>query len=107
MVKVRRPKHIASFNATLFSNDERFSGTLTIRYNGRQTDVIYTDPTYATTPIVSLPEYVLINLNAEYKLSPNISVFGRVENLLNEDYEEVFSFATPGRAAYGGVRVRF
>jgi len=106
-VEVRRPKHIASFNATVFSKNERFSGTLTLRYNGRQTDVTYTDPTYATTPIVFLREYVLVNLNAEYKLLPSVSVFGRVENLIDEDYEEVFSFATPGRAAYGGVRVRF
>lgn len=56
---------------------------------------------------VSLREYVLVNLNAEYKLRPNISLFARVENLINEQYEEVFSFATPGRAGYGGVRVRF
>jgi len=35
------------------------------------------------------------------------SLFARVENLINEQYEEVFSFATPGRAGYGGVRVRF
>ena len=105
--EVRRPKHIASFNATIFSADERFAGTLSVRYNGRQRDVTFTDPTYATSPVVSLKEYVLVNLNADYKISETIAIFGRVENLINEDYEEVFSFATPGRAAYGGVRVRF
>lgn len=105
-VEVRRPKHIASFNATVLSKDERFSGTLTLRYNGRQTDVAYTDPSYIPVT-VSLREYVLVNLNSEYKLRNNISVFARVENLINEKYEEVFSFATSGRAVYGGVRVRF
>lgn len=104
--EVRRPKHVASFNATVFSKDERFSGTLTMRYNGRQSDVAYTDPSYIPVR-VSLREYVLVNLNAEYKLKQNISLFGRIENLADEDYEEVFSFATPGRATYGGVRVRF
>ncbi|WP_340267728.1 TonB-dependent receptor plug domain-containing protein [Sphingobium mellinum] len=106
IVEVRRPKHIASFNATVFSKDERFSGTLTLRYNGRQSDVAYTDPSYIPVR-VSLREYVLMNVNVEYKLTSRIAVFGRVENLLNENYEEVFSFATPGRAAYGGVRVHF
>ena len=105
-VEVRRPKHIGSFNATVFSKDERFSGTLTVRYNGRQTDVAFTNPSFIPVR-VSLREYVLVNLNAEYKLRPNISLFARVENLINEQYEEVFSFATPGRAGYGGVRVRF
>lgn len=105
-VEVRRPKHIASVNATVFSTDERFSGTLTLRYNGRQQDVAYTDPTFMPVS-VSLREYVLVNLSAEYKLTSKIALFGRVENLADEDYEEVFSFATQGRAAYGGVRVRF
>ncbi len=106
-VEVRRPKHVASFNTTVFSADKRFSSTLTVRYNGRQSDITFTDPTYATSPIVSLQEYVLVNLNAEYKLSNRFSVFGRVENLFDEQYEEVFSFATPGRGAYGGVKARF
>lgn len=103
----RRPRHNASFNTTVFSQDQRFSGTLTVRYNGRQRDITFTDPTYATSPIVTLREFVLVNLNAEYRITDGISVFGRVENLLDEDYEEVFSFATAGRAAYGGIRARF
>ena len=106
LAEVRRPKHVGSFNTTVLSADQRFSGTLTVRYNGRQSDITFTDPTYATAPIVSLQEYVLVNLNAEYKLSERLSIFGRVENLTDERYEEVFSFATAGRAAYGGVRVR-
>lgn len=104
--EVRRPKHVGSFNATVFSNDKRFAGTLTMRYNGRQDDVAYTDPSYIPVR-VSLKDYVLVNLNAEYKVTGNISVFGRIENLTDEKYEEVFSFATPGRAAYGGVKARF
>jgi vitamin B12 transporter len=107
VTEVRRPQNVGSANVTVFSRDQRLSGTLTVRYNGRQDDVTFTDPTYATSPIVSLREYVLVNLNAEYRLTPKIALFGRVENLLAEDYEEVFSFATPGRAAYGGVRAKF
>ena len=98
---------MGSLNTTVFSRDERFSGTLTVRYNGRQRDIAFIDPTYATTPIVSLPEYVLVNLNAEYRLSDRLSVFGRIENLIGETYEEVFSFVGQPRAAYGGVRVSF
>jgi vitamin B12 transporter len=106
-VEVRRPNHIGSFNATIFSPDERFSSTLTVRYNGRQTDVAFLDPIFFSSTTVSLKEYVLVNLGADYKLTDAITVFGRVENLLGEDYEEVFSYRTQGRAAYGGVRVTF
>src|SRR5690606_16950773 len=104
--EVRRPKHMASFNGTFFSADERFSGTLTVRYNGEMTDVAYTDPSWIPVNVV-LDDFVLVNLSAEYKLRPGVSVFGRVENLFDENYEEVFSFATAGRAAYAGARVRF
>ena len=104
-VEVRRPTHIGSANVTVFSRDERFSGTLTVRYNGRQDDIAFTNPNFVPVR-VSLAEYVLVNLNAEYRLTPKIALFGRIENLLSEDYEELFSYATPGRAAYGGVRVR-
>ncbi|MEG3177130.1 TonB-dependent receptor [Sphingomonas sp. RB3P16] len=105
-VEVRRPKHIASLNTTVFSADQRFSTTLTLRYNGRQTDVAFTDPSFVPVT-VSLQEYVLVNLAAEYKLSKTVSVYGRIENLTDERYEEVFSYATAGRAGYGGVKVRF
>ncbi|MCG2841621.1 TonB-dependent receptor [Sandaracinobacter sp. RS1-74] len=104
--EVRRPKHVGSLNLTYRSLDERFSTTFTARYNGRQTDVAYTDPSWIPVR-VSLKEYVLVNLNAEYRLSEAFTLFGRVENLLDENYEEVFSFATPGRAVYGGVKARF
>lgn len=104
--EVRRPGDMASVNATLFSRDERFSTTLTVRYNGRMDDLAYTDPSYVPVR-VSLKPFALVNLNAQYRLSDRFSVFGRVENLFDVKYEEVFSFATPGAAAYGGVRVAF
>ncbi len=105
-IEVRRPGDIASFNATLFSKDERFSGTLTVRYNGRVDDVAYTDPSYVPVR-VSLKPFTLVNLNAQYEVRKGIAVFGRVENLFDVKYEEVFSFATPGLTGYGGVRVAF
>lgn len=106
VVEVRRPKHIGSINATVYSADERFSFTSTVRYNGRQNDVAFTNPSFIPVN-VSLQEYVLVNLSTEYRIRPNISLFGRIENLFDEHYEEVFSYATTGRAAYAGVRVRF
>ena len=104
--EVRRPRHIGSVNVTLFSPDERFSGTLTARYNGRQSDLAFTDPSYVPLT-VSLQEYVLLNLGAQYRLTGNFSIFGRIENLLDEHYEDVFSYVAPGRAAYAGLRMRF
>ena len=105
--EVRRPEHVASFNATAMSADEHVSGTLTVRYTGKQRDITFTDPTYATSPVVTLDEYWLVNLNAEVRLSPAVTLTGRIENLLDQEYEEVFSFVAPGRSAVAGLRARF
>lgn len=106
VAEVRRPRHVGSFNATVLSPDQSFSGTLTLRYNGRQLDDAYIDPSYVPVRLV-LRDYVLVNLSAEYRLAPGMSLFGRVENLTDEAYEEVFSHASPSRTAHGGVRLRF
>ena len=103
---VRRAPNIASVAVTWAPKDQPLSLTATIRYNGRQTDLAYTDPSY--TPVtVHLKAYTLLGLNAAYKLGHGIELFGRIENALDQHYEEVFSYATPGRAVYGGVRVGF
>jgi len=104
--EARRPRHIASANATVLTRDERLSGTLTLRYNGEQVDLAYTDPSYVPVREL-LDEYWLVNLNAAYRLTPAITFTGRIENLLDEEYEEVFSYATPGLSAHGGVQISF
>ena len=37
----------------------------------------------------------------------NVSIYGRVDNLFDEHYETVAGYGTYGRAAYGGIRLRF
>jgi vitamin B12 transporter len=49
----------------------------------------------------------LANLALSYDITGNIQVFGRVENLLDEDYEEVKGFGTPELSAFGGCRLSF
>jgi vitamin B12 transporter len=49
----------------------------------------------------------LVNLNASWRLTKTTELYGRVENLFDQGYQEVFSFEGAGRAAYAGVRVRF
>jgi len=100
--EVRRPKNIASVNLTWTAPNDKGSVTLTARYNGEMTD-----EEFKTFSTVTLKAYTLVNLSGSYNLTDHVEVFARVENLLDEDYFEVFNFRTPGRAAYGGVRLRF
>lgn len=54
-----------------------------------------------------LQGYVLADLRASFPISKTIVLYGRVENLFDEKYETTFRYGTPGRAAYGGVRLSY
>ena len=53
-----------------------------------------------------LDGYVVTDVRASYGLTDNLEVFGRIENLFDAEYETVFRYGQPGRAAFGGVRYR-
>ncbi len=105
VTEVRRPKHIASFDATARFLEDRLTFNLGVAYNGKNEDLEFIAATPATRVI--LDDFVLVNLSASYQITDNVQWVGRVENALNTQYQEVFSFNTPGVAAYSGFRVNF
>ena len=100
--EVRRPKTIASVNVAWRSADERFGANATVRYNSAQTDT-----NFATYGTVTLKDYTLVNLGADFRITKALQVYGRVENLFDVRYQEAFGFNAPDRAAYLGVRAGF
>ena len=58
------------------------------------------------TAELTAPGYTLVNLSANYAVTDRISVFGRINNLLNEQYEDPLGFLRPGFGVYGGFRVQ-
>ncbi|HEY8002783.1 MAG TPA: TonB-dependent receptor, partial [Phenylobacterium sp.] len=100
--EVRRPRNLASVNLTWRAPGDRGSVTLTARYNGEMTD-----EEFKTFTTVTLKAFTLVNLAGSLNLTDHVELFARIENLLDQQYFEVFNFRTPGRAAYGGVRLRF
>ena len=66
-------------------------------------------------PNFDVEDYNFVNFAAEYEINSHVSIFGRIDNLTNEHYSEVFeaqhpttgAFPALGRAVYGGVKLRF
>ena len=50
---------------------------------------------------------MLVNLRGGYKVTDNAEIYARLENLLDEEYEEVFTFGGTGRTAIAGLKVNF
>ena len=104
--EVRRPPHMASASLNWDSPDSVLGANLTVRYNGRTADLAFTDPSFVPVR-VTLDDYTLVNFNLRAQLAEGLELFGRVENLLDERHEQVFSFVAPGRQAVAGFNARF
>lgn len=104
--EVRRPTHTASVAVDWRAVADRGGLTLVARYNGQTRDNAFIDPSFVPVR-VELGDYILVNLNADLKLTERVGLYGRIENLLDEDYEDVFSFETAGRSVAVGARARF
>jgi len=52
-------------------------------------------------------DYAILRLFGNYKISEGINLFGRIENLMDQDYEEVDGYPALGRAMYAGLGFSF
>ena len=51
--------------------------------------------------------FEVVNVAVNYDLSDQFQAYVRVDNLLDEEYEEILFFGTPGRSVFGGIRANF
>jgi vitamin B12 transporter len=106
--EIRRPPHAGRIDLDYQFLGGRGLFHLAAQYNGRRDDLGFrvTGPFGAVTPeIVGLDDYWLLSAAMSYKVQPGVELFGRVENLLDTKYQEIYGFNTAGAAAYGGVRI--
>ncbi|MFC3100453.1 TonB-dependent receptor plug domain-containing protein [Altererythrobacter lauratis] len=102
--EVRRPRHQASLDAHAQIGAGRIAvGAV---YNGRMLDTDFRDffVDFAATK-TPLDRLVLLRLAGSLRVSDRLEVTARVENLLDETYQQAISYGAPGRAAYAGLRV--
>ncbi len=52
-------------------------------------------------------DYTVARLYASWQVTPRLALKARVENALNENYEEVNGYPAPGAAAFGSMEWRF
>ena len=82
-----------------------------IEYKGRKFIAIgeyaFVSERYDSAVDRNLSQYSLVNLKGRYFISDSITLFARVDNLFNENYEEAGNYGVPGVSAFGGVKVEF
>ena len=93
--RARIPKS-AAFAELDWRASDRLKAGLSVSYNGKESDAFGT-----------VGDWLRLDLKASYQLSGQIEIYGRIDNLLDENYQDVFGFGTPGISAFSGLRVRF
>ena len=97
---LRRPRHKASVNADWQAMDD-LSLAATLLYVGPQID----GNRDFSIPRLKMPDYVTVDLAASYRLTEKWTLFGRIENLTDTDYQSPDGFLRPRIAAYAGIKV--
>ena len=97
---IRRPQNKADFSASY----QWGAGNLGINviYVGDRPDLAFIN--FGSVP-VTLPSYTLVNLMGSFQMDDHLKLFGRVNNLFNTVYEEVYGYGTPGLSFYLGTKI--
>ncbi|MGE4062545.1 MAG: TonB-dependent receptor plug domain-containing protein [Rhodospirillaceae bacterium] len=103
--EVRRPKHVASVSASTRFLDDRAQAGVSVDYNGPMTDVVFVPS--IPSGVARLDDFTLVTVSGSYEVTEKIEVFARIENALDQEYQEVYTYGTVGIGAYAGVRLRF
>lgn len=68
-------------------------------------DYIFVGQRYDSSVKRDLSSYSLVNLSSNYAIKKWLTIFARINNLFDADYEEAGSYGTPGFSVYGGMKV--
>ncbi len=94
--RLREPKHEV-YGAVFWTPATNFTASLSATYNGKELDF----------GNVEIDGWVRVDLRASYDINDRIQVYGRLDNLLNKEYQQVAGFGTADRSAYVGLRTNF
>jgi vitamin B12 transporter len=103
--EVRRPEKSGSISFHYASTNDQGRVSLQVVHNGKNQDIEFISGT--SQDRITLGGYTLVNLTASYDLRPNITLYLRGENLMDDDYQEVFGYQAPGIGVYAGLKARF
>ena len=100
---LRRPKQKAAVSVNYNFTKSINTGVEAIFVGKRD------DKDFSTFPAkrITLDTYTLLNASATYKVNELIQLYGRLVNILNSSYEEIYGYGTAGRSGYIGLKISF
>ena len=103
--EIRRAPHALAASTAYRSADRRGLIDLHLNHSGAQQDDSFLPPFY-TPQRQDLAPYTLIGIAGRYQLTPTLALNARVENALDERYQEIFGYQTEGITGYVGFTLQ-
>jgi len=100
---VRRPKHKANFNVN-YAYSEAGNLNLAAVYTGERDFKDFSGP---PGTLKETGGHTIFNVAISHEVADGIEIFGRVDNILNKDYEEVLGYTSSGIGGYVGFNIAF
>jgi len=104
LAEIRRPEHSGSIGASYRFYEGRAHVFGEVSFNGEMEDLAYVP---SLPPRVTLASSTVVNVGGSFDVTEHLQAYGRVDNLLDADYEEVFGYNTPGLTAFFGLKGTF
>ena len=104
VTEVRRPEHTGSL--TMNYRWQQAGLNFSVSYTGTQEDNFF-PPFPPFQERVELNAFTLVSLSGYYNLNDLVTVTARIENLADENYEQVYGFASPGIGGHLGFRLKW
>ena len=93
---IQVPRHSGDLSLD-FNPGGPFSGRLLLRHNGAE----------AGFGGGVVENWIRLDLTGRYRISERVELFARLENLLDEHYQQILGYGTPGRSGSIGARLDF
>lgn len=98
----RRPENLVNLGLSYSGMGDRLNINGFYRISRDSIDEIFGVP-----DPVQLDDFEVLDLSANYQITNNIQIYGRIENAFDESYQEITGFNTPGASAYIGFKLNF
>ncbi|MCB1703757.1 MAG: TonB-dependent receptor [Halioglobus sp.] len=95
--RLRTPKNMGNIGIILRPWDGRLEVSLNYRISRDSAD----------ESSGSVDDYEILDLSMSYQILASLQIYGRIDNLTDENYQEIPYYNTPGAAGYAGLRYTF
>ena len=65
------------------------------------------DTDYATYTKVETGKYTVANFTANYEIDQHMSIYGKIDNITDKEYQTVYGYTSSPRAAYAGMKLTY